>query len=728
MDKFFIGPGIYWVNVQEAGIQLLCGSPMDVIKHLKRRGLVRPLEKKGILFETGPNALLLSDTAMQDGKFCNLSEFPILHMIYKQGLSLPGHPNHSEHKPLLIGSKEQVKAQKDYIFMGNMGLSSMEKLKNADLPQRDLDDLWSLKMHFNHGRIPNTNDILDSLVLGSNQKEIRNGLFIERIEDNLFELTYKNEHLKIDLNLKDGESYLSPFNLNYHKVKREYFSVIHSGEGNGWDSERPCMGSVLTYLGKFYLIDTGPNITDILTSLGICLNQIEGIFQTHAHDDHFAGLTSLMQSSHRIKYYAAKSVRLTVQKKMASLLGREEKIFSEIFDVHDLSIREWNNIHGLEVLPLISPHPLETTIFYFRTMSSQGYKTYGHLADIIMRSTLKSFTTKDPCLSKAFYEQIWQDYLMPADIKKIDTGLGFVHGRAEDFKKDPSKRILLSHKDSPLSPDEKEIGSNATFGQQDVLIPALDNFDVYYGREQLMDFFPDAPIEDIQLLMNNPLVNFSPGTIILKSDEIPQSVYLITSGFTEFINREQNICTPFTAGSLLGEIPALLKNPLKGTYRAACYIKALEIPATLYGWFIRKNNFYNDIKRLNERRSYIYRNPILGAQLSYTLQSQIARNMEEIEWKKGHIIEFSGKGTYLYIIKEGSVELQVDHSLISLSKGEPLGLEDFLAFLDRKEIRASKARALKKTELYAIPVNIIKESPHLQWNLLDIYENRIKQL
>lgn len=727
MEKFYVAPGIYWVNVQEAGIRLLCGTPMDAIKHLKQKGLVRSAEKKGILYETGPNAILLSDLPMQGGNFCNLSEFPILHMIYKQGLSIKGHPNFSENKPLIIGSDEQVKAQKEYIFMGNMGLSSKEQLKNSGLPKEKLEDLWRLKMLFNHGIIPDTDDILDSLVLKNKALEIRNGLFIERLKENIFELSYEDEKIQIDLKLKEDEKYLSPFNLNFHKIKREYFSVIHSGEGNGWDHERPCMGSVLTYMGKFFLIDTGPNITDVLTSLGICLNQIEGIFHTHAHDDHFAGLTSLMQSSHKIKYFAAKCVRLTVQKKMAALLGREEDIFSKIFDVCDLEIGKWNDLEGLEVIPLISPHPLETTIFYFRTMSSQGYKTYGHLADIITESTLKSFTTAEQPISLEFYKDVWDHYLLESDIKKIDTGLGFVHGRAEDFKKDPSKRILLSHKDTPLTPEEKEIGSNATFGQQDVLIPALDNFDVYYGRQQLMHFFPDAAMEDIQLLMNNPLVSFSPGTIILKSETVPQSVYLITSGFTEYIHTDEGICTPFTAGSLIGEIPAILKAPLKGTYRAACYLKALEIPATLYGWFIRKNKFYDDIKKLNKRRSYIYQNPILGAHLSYTLQSRIARSMEVLTWKKGKSEEFNGKGDHLYIVKSGKIRLILDSNQIDLKEGDALGLGNFLKLLKKKDLVSCRAEALTDSELYSIPVKIIKDSPHLQWTLMDIYESRRKK-
>ncbi len=726
MEKFLVAPGIYWVNITEANLRILCGAPMDAVKHLKRRGLIRPVEKKGIQFETGPNAILLSDLSMQGGDFSNLSEFPILHMIYKQGLSIEGHPNYSSKKPLLIGSKNQVNAQKEYIFLGNIGLYNQEMLTDADLPEKYLKDLWNLKLNFNQGGFKKSDDFLDSLIIGEENQEIRNDVYIKRVDANIFQFTYRDEVIQIDLNLKSDQTYQSPFYLNYHRVKREYFSIIHSGEGNGWDHERPCMGSVITYLGKFYLIDTGPNITAILRSLGICLNHVEGIFQTHAHDDHFAGLTSLMRSSHKIKYYAAKSVRLTVQKKMASLLGRDESIFSRIFDVNDLEVHSWNNVNGLEVLPLLSPHPLETTIFYFRTMGRQGYKTYGHLADIITKSTLKSFTQKENPISMDFFNEVWDNYLITADIKKIDTGRGFVHGRAEDFDQDKSLCLLLSHKDNPLTPKEKEIGSNATFGQQDVLIPALDNFDVYYAREQLSQYFPESPIEDIQLLMNNPLVRFAPGSIILKNGQVPKSVFLISSGFTEYIHTKENVSITLTAGSLIGEMPALLDTSLKGTYRAACYVRALEIPSRLFAWFIKKNQFYEDIKLLHRRRSYIYEHPILGGHLSYPLQSKIARTMTELQFKAGDIQNLDGKGNCLYIIRNGKARVSSEKlNSFDIGPGDPFGITNVLRLLDSETLYVSSATFMEDTDVYAVPTGIIKDSPHLQWTLLERYESRI---
>ena len=60
------------------------------------------------------------------------------------------------------------------------------------------------------------------------------------------------------------------------------------------------MASILIHDGDVYLIDAGPFIEENLEALGLSINGVKGIFQTHAHDDHFAGITDLIQSGHRL--------------------------------------------------------------------------------------------------------------------------------------------------------------------------------------------------------------------------------------------------------------------------------------------------------------------------------------------------------------------------------------------------------------------------------------------
>jgi hemerythrin len=65
---------------------------------------------------------------IQNGHLCNLAEFPILQMLYRQGMLMPNHPNNTGRKPKLIGTPEQLAAQLRYIHRGNYGLISAEEM------------------------------------------------------------------------------------------------------------------------------------------------------------------------------------------------------------------------------------------------------------------------------------------------------------------------------------------------------------------------------------------------------------------------------------------------------------------------------------------------------------------------------------------------------------------------------------------------------------------------
>jgi len=133
--KITVTTGIYWVEIAEAGLRLLCGCPADVVKHLARRGLILPMEVDGVACESGPNAILLSDLAIQNGQPCSRAEFPVLQMLYLQGMLVPGHPNNTGQRPRLIGSRRQVEMQMAYLFRGNYGLASREEMIDAGVPE-----------------------------------------------------------------------------------------------------------------------------------------------------------------------------------------------------------------------------------------------------------------------------------------------------------------------------------------------------------------------------------------------------------------------------------------------------------------------------------------------------------------------------------------------------------------------------------------------------------------
>ena len=725
--KVRVANGVFWLEIPEIDLRVLCGCPADAVKLLIKRGLILPIEKDGITFETGPNAILLSDVMVQNGQMANLAEFPVLQMLYRQGMIIPKHPNNMGVRPMLIGLKPIIDAQSGYIYRGNYGLASVEELMGSGMPEEVAAEMHRMKRRFAFDAIKTTDELVDLRAIEGDAIHLRDGAYVHRIDLNRYEFIYRGQSVEVDLNLDSNQEYEGAFELGMHDIWREYFSIIHIGEGDGWDVNRPCMSSIITYQDKIYLIDAGPGITDSLTALGISINEVTGILQTHAHDDHFAGIAALLRSDTRLKYFATPPVRASVQKKLSVLMSFEEKSFFDFFEVSDLDTGVWNNIEGLEVKPEISPHPVETTILFFRTQWGEGYKTYAHLADIIAFDTLKSMVEDNPDKSGAYtkrFEETVEIYLEPADVKKIDIGGGMIHGRAEDFKQDKSGKILLAHTEHPLTDGQRAIGSNAFFGMQDVLVSATQSVLIQKALTYFGDAFPGVPKYELNMLASYPMFTCNAGSIITRSASESSSIYLLVSGVAETIERESGLVNRISAGTLIGEYEALNNTASFRVFRAVSYTTIIKIPARHYVNFIHRTGLKKNIDDLYHLCDLLLQSRYFNEAVSFPVLSKIATAMRFCEFAKDERVECPKLATF-FLIESGKVALRGDGRLLeTLQGGDICG--DY--YLYRQNASLFEATAIETTAIYGIPLELVNHIPILRWKLLESANRRLQIL
>jgi len=724
--KIEVTTGVWWVEIPAADVRILCGCPADAVKHLMKRGLIAPTEVDGVTFETGPNVILLSDVMVQNGTFANLGEFPVLQMFYRQGMIVPGHPGNTGVKPLIVGSPEQVRAQLQYIHRGNYGLISEDELLDAGAAPEVAAERMRLKLKFAFGRICHPSEIIDTLTVEGEPVEIRGGVFVRRLRLNVFELRYGDDTVTVDLNLPPFETYECPYPLGFYNMSREYFAVVHSGEGDGWDINRPSMGSVLMFQGRVYLIDAGPNILHTLDALGIGVNEIEGVFHTHSHDDHFAGLTTLIRADHRIKYYATPLVRASVARKMAALLSIEPSAFADYFECHDMVEDAWNDIEGLEVKPLFSPHPVETTIFLFRALWEGGFRTYAHMADICRLEVLRGFVEEDaskPGITKQLYHRIVQDYAIPVDVKKVDVGGGMIHGDAYDFRDDTSGKVILAHTSARHTIAQKAIGSTASFGTTDVLIPSNHDFIWRSAYELLLGYFPGIAHHQVRVLLNNPVATFNPGTILVKEKQPAGAIYLLLSGSVESIHMNGGGRSVLSAGAMIGELSALFGSPVAETYRAIGFVRALEIPCSLYGEFVRRNNLSAEITRIFENREFLQRTWLFGEVVSTRTLNRIAKEMTLKQFEVGETIDI-GPASVALVVRGTVARILGEHIVEMLGTGEFFG-EELAIFWTPSMFRL---KPVEPTEVFLIPAGLLAGIPSVRWKLFETSGKRMTSI
>jgi hemerythrin len=717
--------GVDWVSVPSANCHILCGCPADVVKHLLRVGLIVRTEREGVGFETGPNCILLSDVPIQNGHFANLAEFPVLQMLYRQGMILPRHPNNTGVKPLLIGNKGQIKAQLEYIYRGNYGLTPLDEVLKTGVDPEFAEEIYRIKLWFAFGKIASSQDFIETRIVEKNRVEIKNGVFIKRTGLNRFQLDYEGESVTVDLNLPAGKTYIPSYHLGFFSTRREHFAVIHSGEGDGWNPNLPCMSSILVYSGFIYLIDAAPNLIHTLNSLGISLSEIRGIFHTHCHDDHFSGLTVFLQADHRVKYFSTALIRASVSKKLSALMSVKEDLLTRYFDVYDLEFDKWNEVEGMLVKPSYSPHPVETANYTFKVIAEGGYREYAHLADISSFDVLRKMAKKKngiPGISKKLYEKVKKNYLTPADVKKIDVGGGLIHGNSAAFASDRSKKILLSHRDSELTNEEKEIGSRASFGMLDTLIPSNSEQVSRYAKRYLNAYYPSVDFANLRDLLNCPIVRYNPGEIILKSGEAVTHLILTLTGTTEMIHTQEEVYRLLPAGTLIGEVNSLLDIPIGETFVTLTYVDAMKIPVNIFRDFVERNSLTGEIMRIQSHLKFL-RSTWLFSDIAFSpVVTKVARDIQTEEFSNNKRAVFKN-GSILYMLVEGRAKL-----ILPGKRDEFIGPRDFCfedSILENKPSSQFKLKPLMKSTFYTVPGKTLSQIPSVMWKLLEKFDRRV---
>lgn len=725
--KIKVSTGIYWLEIPGANLRILCGAPADAIKHLKKRGLVETVENQGVSYETGPNAILLSDAAVQNGRFANLTEFPVMQMLYLQGMYLPNHPNNTGELPLLIGTEAQVRTQMKYIYRGNYGLVSEAEIRAAGIDAPLADALMRIKRYFAFGKILKPEAFLTPRIVKDAPLPLKNGVSISRLGFNHYRISYQDAHTSVNLNLAANQEYEAPYKLSYHSLPRSYFAVVHSGEGNGWDTDRPCMSSILMFQGKIYLIDAGPNIITSLNYLGISLNEVSGIFHTHAHDDHFAGLTTLAQSDHRFKYYATRLVRSAVAQKMGALLNVPAERFETFFDIQDLAADRWNNIAGLEVCPGYSPHPVETNLFFFRCKKHHKYKVYAHLADTVSLKVWAKIANGDTAnghLSKAWFHKIKSRYLIRADLKKIDVGGGLIHGDAADYEQDQSAKIVFAHTDRPLTLAQRKIGSSAAFGMIDILIKGTQNYLLEAAKKYLKKYFPTLAAHEINYLINQPIENINAGSVLLKKNRPIENVYLLLTGSVGFSDAHIEGIQNFSAGSLLGFYSGYFGQTAKESYWATSNINVLKISVSAYKALITRAKLTEDLQKFELHLSLLKNTRLFEKEtISFPVMIDLSKILEVHILKAGTHLELQDNPN-LYLIGDGKANLQTPQNTI------PLQENDFFSGSPLLSNTPHIPRITLQTDslLYSLPLQTLKQIPVAYQKLWHENHNRSRIL
>ena len=176
-----------------------------------------------------------------------------------------------------------------------------------------------------------------------------------------------------------------------------------------------------------------------------------------------------------------------------------------------------------------------------------------------------------------------------------------------------------------------------------------------------------------------------------------------------------------SAGAFIGERSVLTKRPASTTVRAACFVRALRIPAKLYVDFVKSNDFFDDFLDLGNSANFLQRTWLLGEAISQPVQHRIAKSRNMTYIPGGDL--FAVEPGNLFIVRSGKVEREVvDGKTISIGVGDFFNEENVLFDAPM----TFNVGALADTEVCMIDASIISEVPVARRKMFETFLLRMQ--
>jgi hemerythrin len=248
--------------------------------------------------------------------------------------------------------------------------------------------------------------------------------------------------------------------------------------------------------------------------------------------------------------------------------------------------------------------------------------------------------------------------------------------------------------------------------------PLLDRAYLY-----LADYLAGIEEHDLKQLLNNQIVEFNPGTIILKRDTQTIFLYLLLTGTIEMINAETGIYNIFSSGALIGENYSLTHNLSSATYRTISFVHALKIPSSAFNRFVEEHHLLSSLSQLLSRKEFLLSTWLFGESLSPRVQTHIAEHLVPFEFDEEGVPLSSLDEKFIYIIERGAL-LRTKEGIIV----EKLECGDF--FGEDRAVFASDYRSellvQEPVSGYRLHTEHVMDIPIIRWKLLETHQKRVR--
>jgi hemerythrin len=665
MEVVKICPAAFLLRIPDEDISWLFNPWPDIAKFLIQQGL-------------GINGVVYPDLRMQTvrGVSCNLIEFPLLHALFNQGMLFRGE------KPCLVGTRAQLQLASASFKRGLYGFFDVSEMEGCDLSDAECHSLMREIAGLSHRGIQEVDELLEMIVLAPLEERPspatatrHRGIRIWKESFNVFGVEYRNQRVSIDCTLQAGEDYVPPLKIDVKDVPFKMFQIIDTGEEDGF-SPKSCMHTLIQWRSKIICIDLPMNVSYLLEKVSTSKTEIDAVIFTHNHDDHIGELSMLLHLDKKITVLCPRIVWKSILLKASAMFAMEIDELAGYFDYIPLRYGQEYDYMGLRILAHPSIHSVPCAIYRIRGIVDQGWKSYGHMSDILNFKRCQKLIREGHITPERF-EAYRRFLLEPMTVKKIDVATRggneetSVHGSWKDFQDDASEHLILGH----IRAEYLDPPATVTVGQVAVAGSARDmgaqvghSYQDKY-RERALKLMADHLFELVEDRIERGLVQrqqvlaylrllgdcevrlIQPNTPFLKMGGKSTFVDMVISGrgsvWTQRAGDWVQIAS-VNAGDLIGDMGVLMQIPRTASIRSETYLYVLRIPGFLFreiaislGLFSAdsgEGNGESVLEKIWRHREIVQASQLFGPEVPVFLQNRIAQRAVELQLEGGALV------------------------------------------------------------------------------------------
>lgn len=775
-----LDPGVFVVEIPETGRKISLGQPPDVVKRL---------QQVGYYGENSVNTFVLVDSKIQDDSICwVLVEFPVLYALYLclvevKGKKIPAF--YAGQYPTLVGLQDDVKKALAMIKYGNYGVDHIDEFDQMDIPPQTRDALRKEILGLAVGNeIKDSESFINSVILDAKPKDesefsdIGDGIYIGRIDYNIYRIVYKDDSIDVDITLETDENFRAPIEYKHLKFPIANFGIWHTGEYDGMDAYNSCAHTTIIHKYEPIMIDYPSNMTDIINHNGLSKQSIHHIVVTHNHDDHIGAMVELFRRNSPCHIITTEPVKYSVVKKISTLVNLPELTVENSFLWTILPFRkdkpyetEPYNLEGLMITGHLSCHSVPTTVYTF-DVRQEGFRySYGHFLDIVAFKRMEKMVNNgwmpsshlehlDDIIRRKNYSLIKYDAGCATDASLPFT----VHGQWQDLQMaatDRSFRVFTHVTKSLLSKEYENEGRFVSIGDLDSALRLPSGNVISFGRglnpiipfffqsySLILDYF-DSLIgerpgpEALKLkyhyayaFANTPTeVNPNIGSFMIEQGAESDCVYIIVRGRAEVMTYDEQgnliIRNVVGDGEVMGDIGVLAQRPRMASIKTLNRLRFLRIPADLFREAMSALGIVYEgvFKEIFERRMMVQSAGSLAQDVSTTVLNGFGKSSRTSNVKAGTVLFKNGDEDGQLYVTNGLIEIKAGDITRRLQERTVVGeCEFFVCAKDGKPKRLHSVQVLEDMEVLSFDAALVCDVPVLIDNIRRIIRSRRKNI